>query len=146
MATYYPIIVDTANQRLKELPSGDTLDLTNSRVQSSNLELGGAIYSTINTSSTTVYDLSYSSFFQVELNGNLTITSITGASGIANVAQSFMIEFNNNASYGVSWPASVKWDSGITPSIAANKRSLVSLLTTDGGTTFRGNVILTTAP
>lgn len=142
MADFFPIVVDSANSIIKELPSGDTLDLTNSTIKTKDFEVTGAVYQTINTSSTTTFDLSVSSFFQVTLNANLTISAINNAT--AGVAQSFAIEIVNGGSYTVTWPGSIRWDGGIAPTLTENRTILFMFYTTDGGTTFRGQVVMET--
>jgi len=142
MADFFPIVVDSANSIIKELPSGDTLDLTNSTIKTKDFEVTGAVYQDINTSSTTTFDLSVSSFFQVTLNANLTISAINNAT--ANVAQSFAIEIVNGGAYSVTWPGSIRWDGGIAPTLTENRTILFMFYTTDGGTTFRGQVVMET--
>lgn len=142
MADFFPIVVDSANSIIKELPSGDTLDLTNSTIKTKDFEVTGAVYQDINTSSTTTFDLSVSSFFQVTLNANLTITAINNAT--SGVAQSFAIEVINSGSYSVTWPGTIRWDGGIAPTLTENRTILFMFYTTDGGTTFRGQVVMET--
>ena len=43
MAQYYPVIVDAANLKFKELPVGDTLDLSDATVYVKDIELTGAL-------------------------------------------------------------------------------------------------------
>lgn len=142
MADFFPIVVDSANAIIKELPSGDTLDLTNSTIKTKDFEVTGAVYQDINTSSTTTFDLSVSSFFQVTLNANLTITAINNAT--SGVAQSFAIEVINSGSYVINWPSSIRWDGGTAPTLTENRTILFMFYTTDGGTTFRGQVVMET--
>lgn len=142
MAEYYPIVVDSTNAIIRELPSGDTLNLTNSTIKTKDFDVSGAVYQQINSSSTTSFDLSAASFFQVTLSGNLTISSFTNAT--SGVAQSFAIEINNGGSYSVTWPSTIKWDGVTAPTLAENRVTLFMFYTTDGGTSFRGQVVMET--
>lgn len=142
MAEFYPIVVDSGNQIIKELPAGDTLNLTDSIIKTKDFEVTGAVYQNINSSSTTTFDLSVASFFTVSLSSSLTIASFDNAT--ASKAQSFALEITNNGSYSVFWPGTIKWDGGSAPTITANKVTLFMFYTTDGGSTFRGQVVMET--
>lgn len=143
MADFFPIVVDSANSIIKELPSGDTLDLTNSTIKTKDFDVSGAVYQQINTSSTTTFDLSTASFFKVTLSSNLTITAINNAT--SGVAQSFAIEVVNGGAYSITWPNSIRWDGGVAPALTENRTILFMFYTTDGGTTFRGQVVMETS-
>lgn len=140
MADWYPLIVDSVNDRLKELPLGDTLDLTGSTVKTDKMKIEAAVLSATSTT-TTALDLSTSAFFTVTLNSSRTMT-ITNPDSTSGYAQSFMVEFSSNGTYSVQWPTNVYWDGGLAPSIGANKETLISIYTKDNGTTYRANVVL----
>lgn len=143
MALFYPIVVDSTLEIVKELPAGDTLNLTNSTIRTKDLHIDGSVYQTINNAATTVYDLSLATYFQVSLSSNLTVTSFTNAQA-AGVAQSFAIEITNNGAWSVGWPVGIKWDGGVAPTLAENRVSLFMFFSTDGGTTWRGQVVMET--
>jgi hypothetical protein len=53
-------------------------------------------------------------------------------------ATGFSVEVNNSAGgYALTWPSSVKWHEGTTPTATATKE-LYTFITTDGGTTYYG--------
>tara|TARA_R110000796_G_scaffold195698_1_gene312262 strand:- start:73 stop:504 length:432 start_codon:yes stop_codon:yes gene_type:complete len=143
MSNFFPIVVDSTNSIIKELPSGDTLDLTNSIIKTKDFEVTGAVYQNMNTSSTTTFDLSVASFFKVTLSANLVISAINNAT--ASMAQSFAIEVVNSGAYSITWPGTVRWDGGTAPTLTENRTILFMFYTTDGGTIFRGQVVMETS-
>jgi hypothetical protein len=91
-------------------------------------------------SSSTAYavDLSTANIFNIAMTGNCTFT-ITNppASG---VSYSFMLILTQDAtgSRTATWPASVKWPNGSTPTLTttANKTDILNFITVDGGATY----------
>lgn len=149
MPSYYPVVLDADNVRLKESGVGDTLDTTDSILQTNILKIDGKVIqsiNTINTSSNTI-NIAYSSFFQLDLSSTYSFATdgFQGADPTANVAQSFLIEINNAGSHAVVWPTNVVWTSGLAPTIYNNAVSVVTFMTTDNGTTFRGSLSLNTS-
>lgn len=140
MPSYYPVVLDAANLRLKETGIGDTVNTSGSILQTDLLKIDGPVIqsmNTVNTSSNTI-NIAYSSYFKLNLTGNYTIASIEGANASANVSQTILIEINNAGGYSLLWPANVKWNNGITPTIYDDAFSIITLTTVDNGTTFRG--------
>lgn len=143
MADFFPLVVDTVNERVKELPAGDTLDLTGATIKTDTLKIEQSTL--MSTSSTTTdCDLATSSFFTINLTSSRTIT-FSNPDATSGYVQTFMIEFSTTGAYSVSWPGNLIWDGNIAPSIPQNKRTLISFYTTDNGTTYRGNVVLVTS-
>ena len=139
MALFFPIIVDTANLRLKELPAGDTLDLTGSAIQTKDLIIDGLVTQTKVEANDGAIDLTEGGFFTISLNAGATVTFSNPPS--INVACSFSVEVTNNGGYSISWPASIDWDADIAPTLQDNGLSLFTFYTSDGGTTYRGNLV-----
>ena len=84
-----------------------------------------------------IVDLSKGTYF------NFTPTAATSLSFINSPATgfgfSFAIEVTNSSSYALTWPSSIKWQGGSTPSAtAAGKTDLYTFITVDGGTTYFG--------
>jgi len=141
MADFFPVVVDSDNSILKELPSGDTLDLTESDIVTRNLQIDGVVHQTIVSTSGDI-DLADGSYFTLSLSATATVT-ITGApSGTATM---FMLEVDNTGSYSISWPASVVWDGGVAPSLNPSSTTIFTFLTSDSGTTWRGNAVMNTS-
>jgi hypothetical protein len=97
-------------------------------------------------SSGTAYavDLSTANIFDISMTGNCTFTFTNPpASG---VSYSFMLILEQDAtgSRTATWPASVKWPNGSTPTLTttANKTDILNFITVDGGTTYYGALSL----
>jgi len=79
-------------------------------------------------------DLSTGTYFSMTPSGNTTFTiSNPPASG---KAIGFTLEVNGDGST-LTWPSSIKWHEGTTPTATASKE-LYTFITTDGGTTYYG--------
>ena len=52
----------------------------------------------------------------------------------------FILELTNGGSAVLTWPASVKWPNGTAPTLTVSGIDLLSFVTDDGGTTWRGVV------
>ena len=138
MADFYPIVVDSANQILKELPSGDTLNLTDSTIKTKDLLIDGLVTQTVVSTGTSTIDLAEGSYHKYVLTGSVSITTISNA--VASVAQAFIVEVQNGGSYAVTWPSSIQWDGSSAPALDANKTTIFVFISSDGGTKWRGQV------
>lgn len=97
-----------------------------------------------NTTANTTLDLSISNVFDITLNTATTTFAFTTSGLSATKTTSFLIILRQDATGGrlVNWPSNVKWPSNIAPSLTttANYHDIVTLITTNGGTTFYGLV------
>ena len=84
--------------------------------QDIDFSLGNIVTGTVDTSTTTF------TFSNVPASGGSSITLI----------------LTNGGSQTVNWPASVTWPGGSAPTLTASGVDVLSLITVDGGTTFRG--------
>jgi hypothetical protein len=50
----------------------------------------------------------------------------------------FILELTNGGSAALTWPAAVKWPNGTAPALTASGVDLLTFVTDDGGTTWRG--------
>jgi hypothetical protein len=97
-------------------------------------------------SSSTSYavDLSTANIFDITMTGNCTFTFTNPPS--SGVSYSFMLILDQDAtgSRTATWPASVKWPNGSTPTLTttANKTDILNFITVDGGTTYYGALSL----
>jgi len=93
-----------------------------------------AVYEYYTTSLTQSLDLSTGNTFSFTPSGATTVSFTNPpASGLA---VGFSVEINGDGS-AITWPSSVKWDSGTAPTATASKE-LYTFITTDGGTTYYG--------
>ena len=56
----------------------------------------------------------------------------------APAATGFVLELTNGGSAALTWPAAVKWPGGTAPSLTAAGIDVLTFITDDGGTTWRG--------
>ena len=89
-------------------------------------------YSTVLNTET--LDLSTGTSFSFTPSGATTV-SFTNAPA-SGIAIGFAAEINGDGS-AITWPGSVKWDSGTAPTATASKE-VYTFITTDGGTTYYG--------
>lgn len=76
------------------------------------------------------------SYFAMTLNGATTF-SFTNPPGAA-LGLGVVVEITNGGSFGVTWPASVKWPAGVAPALSPAGVDVLVFLTRDGGVTWRG--------
>jgi hypothetical protein len=112
----------------------------------SNKKIQAYSEATTSASSSTAYtvDLSTANIFTISMTGNCTFTfSNPPASG---TSFSFMLILTQDAtgSRTATWPASVKWPNGSTPTLTttANKVDILNFITVNGGTTYYGALSL----
>lgn len=84
------------------------------------------------TSGTVTLNVSLASIFSITPTGNVTF-AFSGLSGTD--GQTITIIINSNATARtITWPSAVDWGTGSAPTMTANKTTIVTLLTVDGGT------------
>lgn len=93
------------------------------------------------------FDLENGNNFRRVINGNSIFVfqnpPATGKIG------SFSLFLVNGGSYSITYPSSVTWPNGITPTLQSNTTSLIDVLTFvtfNGGTRWYGNVVLKRLP
>lgn len=101
------------------------------------------IYSspTISTGQLTI-NLNNGNIFNVSLNANITIFTISNIPTSSFTANFTLIFTADGNARGVSWPASIKWPSATPPTLTTTngKRDIFSFVTLDGGTNWYGFV------
>lgn len=80
------------------------------------------------------------SYFTATVTGAVTF-AFTNVPGVANTVFGIILRITNGGSAAVSWPASVKWPSGAAPALTVAGVDMLTLITDDGGTTWRGFVL-----
>jgi hypothetical protein len=87
-------------------------------------------------SATTTLDLGASNYFTAIVSGS---SSFVFANPPAStVAAGLILELTNGGDYTVSWPASVQWPSGASPTLTAGGTDVLVFITDDGGSIWRG--------
>lgn len=109
--------------------SGVGMMLTNT------LDLQGNYTLEVNVVAGSTIDCSLGNFFTKTISG---ITSFTFTNVPSNRAYGFILELTNGGSSVVSWPVTVKWPNASAPALTASGVDVLSFITDDGGTTWRG--------
>jgi len=98
------------------------------------VEVGGPTKVTLGTITSSDIDLSTGNYFSDTLAANTTYT-ISNAGDV----QSFQLEVTGASTYTITWPSSIEWGGGVSPSAPADGETDVFTITTDdGGTTYTG--------
>jgi hypothetical protein len=153
MANRFPLVVDASNLNIKEIPSGDNLDLAFSGivnagdVGANNITL--ANNSTFTISSTAVYrrdlgilnanttvNVAQSNFFTATANANLTFT-FAGARATGNIAEAFVLELANGGNFVITWPSSTRWPSNTAPTLSTGNTDILVFITDNNGSLWR---------
>lgn len=95
------------------------------------------------SSNTLVLDLDISRIFLVNLNDDINTITISNVPTTANISTGITIIFTgDDTTRSVTWPISIKWPSNIVPTLTSTngKQSIISLITTDNGTSWLGFV------
>lgn len=101
----------------------------------SRLDLNGNFSSNITVVSASAVDCSVGNYFTKTAAGALTWTFTNVPTSRA---YSFVLELTDGGSGTQTWPIDVKWPSGTAPILVASGVDLLSFITDDGGTTWRG--------
>jgi len=77
--------------------------------------------------------------------GNYVSATVTGATTFtfsnplaSPIACGFVLELTNGGSATVNWPAAVRWPGGTAPTLTASGVDVLTFITDDGGTNWRG--------
>jgi hypothetical protein len=149
MTDRLPLVVDSQNLNIKELPVGDNLDLGQSGlINVGNITMNAcstvSVYTSTNYISnigmTTTYanlNLSAFNYFTAIANATTTFQFENVAQG--SVASSFVLELSNGGNHTITWPTSVRWPANTAPVLSAgvNKTDLFVFITDDNGSIWR---------
>lgn len=96
---------------------------------------------TITTGQLTL-NLNNGNVFNVNLNANITIMTISNVPSNSFAANFSLIFTADGTARGVAWAPSIKWPSGTAPTLTSTngKRDVFSFVTLDGGTNWYGFV------
>jgi hypothetical protein len=103
-------------------------------VYSNAVDVTGSIRSSVVAVAALNIDCSLGNYFTKTINANSTFTF---SNAPASKAYSFVLELIHTSGT-VTWPASVRWPGGVSPTLTAGKTHLFVFVTDDGGTTWRG--------
>jgi len=100
------------------------------------IEIDGAYEQVVETVGALDIDCSTGNVFTKSISGNSTFTFSNPAPSGTTSSFLLIIEYTSGT---ITWPASVEWPADNAPTLAASTVAVFSFLTTDGGTTWRGN-------
>lgn len=69
-------------------------------------------------------------------------TTFTFSGTPANTAATFNLILINGGAYTITWPSSVKWEAGETPTFSTEGTDVLTFLTPNGGTTWYGTLAI----
>lgn len=97
----------------------------------------------VSASGATDIDLSLGNAFVVTMNGTATFSFINPPSG-TDITSFTIITVNSAGGYAISWPGSVTWSGGATPTrtTTSAKQDAYTFFTRDGGTTYVGSLAI----
>lgn len=82
-------------------------------------------------------DLQSSNIFKIDLDRNIETVNFTNLPP-ADVATAYTLIITSSGAYDINWGTAVLWPDGSPPILTPNGKDVISLLTTDGGTSFNG--------
>jgi hypothetical protein len=68
----------------------------------------------------------------------ITVTTNWTFTNVPSTAFGFILVLTNGGSQAVTWPAAVKWPNAVIPTLTVSGVDVLTFLTDDGGTTWRG--------
>lgn len=101
----------------------------------SKLDINGATASNIVAVAATDVDCSLGNYFTKTVGGT---TAFTFSNVPASRAFSFVLAVTHTSG-AITWPATVSWPGGTAPTLTTGKTHLFVFVTSDGGSTWRGN-------
>jgi len=98
----------------------------------------------VSASGATNIDLSLGNSFVVTMNATATFSFINPPSG-TDITSFTIITVNSAGGYAISWPGTVTWSGGQTPTrtTTSGKQDAYTFFTRDGGTTYVGSLAIT---
>ncbi len=103
------------------------------------VDINGRWVSNITTVSASAVDCAVGNYFIKTATGALTWTFTNVP---ANRAYNFILELTNGGTGSQTWPTSVKWPSGTAPTLTSSGVDVIGFITDDGGTTWRGVMLM----
>ena len=90
---------------------------------------------------TATADLASANNFSMNFNANTSYTfDLTGAPSGAGDAYGCTLTLDTTGGAALTWGSSIQWSGGVAPTLAVDNVSVLTFITTDGGTSFKGFV------
>jgi hypothetical protein len=124
---------------LTALTMGGTVSMADNVISRPRLTDYAETYTTPAISGGTLtLNLENGNVFRVSRNANISTLTISNPAGSGNACSFTLIFDANGTSYTITWPAAVKWPSGIAPTITttASRSDVFTFYTNNAGTTW----------
>lgn len=108
-------------------------------VTTSTADLLGSVRGNVTTVSASDVDCSAGNYFIKTASGGLTWTF---SNAPATRSFSFLLELTNGGTGTQTWPAAVKWPGGTAPTLTTSGVDVLGFITDDGGTIWRGVMLM----
>lgn len=108
-------------------------------VTTATADLLGSVRGNITAVAASAIDCSAGNFFTKTASGALTWTFTNVP---ASRSFSLLLELTNGGTGTQTWPAAVKWPGGTAPTLTASGVDVLGFITDDGGTTWRGVMLM----
>lgn len=108
-------------------------------VTTSTADLLGSVRGNVTTVSASDVDCSSGNYFIKTASGGLTWTF---SNAPATRSFSFLLELTNGGTGTQTWPAAVKWPGGTAPTLTTSGVDVLGFITDDGGTIWRGVMLM----
>jgi hypothetical protein len=102
-------------------------------------DLLGSVRGNVTVVSASDVDCSLGNYFTKTASGALTWTFSNAPS---TRSYSFLLELTNGGTGAQTWPASVDWPNGIAPTLTTSGVDMLGFITDDGGTIWRGVLLM----
>ena len=134
-----PTYIDTTTQKISEIAVGDGLDIAGGDVKAG-------------TFTETVRDVRYQGgtvTLQLDLANNFTmnfndsasyILGLSGAPSGAGDAYGCTLTLDTTGMAALVWDENIDWPGSVAPTLVADTINVITIVTTDGGTSFKGFV------
>ena len=86
-------------------------------------------------------DLTSANNFSMDFSGNTSYTfALTGAPSDAGDAYGCTLTLDTTSMAALTWGSNIQWSGGVAPTLVADTVNVITFITTDGGTSFKGFV------
>jgi len=86
-------------------------------------------------------DLTSANNFSMDFSGNTSYTfALTGAPSDAGDAYGCTLTLDTTSMAALTWGSNIQWSGGVAPALVADTVNVITFITTDGGTSFKGFV------
>ena len=133
-----PTYIDTTTQKISEIAVGDGLDIAGGDVKAGTFTETVASVDYNGTNATA--DLSKANNFSMDFSAGGTYTfALTGAPSDAGDAYGCTLTLDTTGMAALTWN-NIQWAGGVAPTLAVDTINVITIITTDGGTSFKGFV------